>query len=82
MCPSLELMNLTITAYSICQGIVPSIVGDLADMIGRRPVYLLVFLTYLSANTGLALQDSYPALLVLRMFQSTGSSGKLSVMVV
>ena len=75
---SLELMNLTITAYLICQGIVPSIFGDLADMVGRRPVYLLVFLIYFSANIGLALQNSYPALLVLRMLQSTGSSGELS----
>ena len=78
---SLELMNLTITAYLICQGIVPSIFGDLADMVGRRPVYLLVFLIYLSANVGLALQNSYPALLVLRMLQSTGSSGEFSAII-
>ena len=75
---SLELTNLTITAYLICQGIVPSIFGDLADMLGRRPVYLLVLLIYFAANIGLALQNSYPALLVLRMLQSTGSSGELS----
>lgn len=73
---SLELMNLTITAYLICQCIVPSVFGDLADMVGRRPVYLLVLLLYFAANLGLTFQHSYPALLVLRMVQSTGASGK------
>jgi hypothetical protein len=73
---SLELMNLTITAYLICQCIVPSIFGDLADMVGRRPVYLLVLLLYFTANLGLTFQHSYAALLVLRMVQSTGASGK------
>lgn len=75
---SLELMNLTITAYLICQGIVPSILGDLADTLGRRPVYIMVFLIYFAANIGLAIQDTYPALLVLRILQSSGSSGKIS----
>ncbi|KAI9804036.1 MAG: hypothetical protein M1833_000317 [Piccolia ochrophora] len=76
---SLELMNLTITSYMICQGIIPSILGDLADTSGRRPVYLLAFIVYLAANIGLAIQDSYPALLVLRMLQSTGSAGTIAV---
>ncbi|KAI4106016.1 MAG: hypothetical protein L6R37_002379 [Teloschistes peruensis] len=40
---SLELVNLTITAYLVCQGIVPSIVGDIADTAGRRPVYIAAF---------------------------------------
>ncbi|KAL9632536.1 MAG: hypothetical protein Q9204_003749, partial [Flavoplaca sp. TL-2023a] len=40
---SLELINLTITAYLLCQGIVPSLIGDTADMIGRRPVYIAAF---------------------------------------
>ena len=74
---SLELMNLTITAYLICQGIVPSMLGDLADMLGRRPVYIMVFLVFFAANVGLALQNTYPALLVLRILQSSGSSGKI-----
>ncbi|KAL8833152.1 MAG: hypothetical protein Q9170_004454 [Blastenia crenularia] len=38
---SIELINLTITAYLICQGIVPSIVGDAADTMGRRPQWKL-----------------------------------------
>ena len=73
---SLELMNLTITAYLICQGLVPFMVGDLADHLGRRPIYLAIFIIYLAANIGLALQKSYPALLILRILQSSGSSGQ------
>ncbi len=72
---SLELINLTITAYLVCQGIVPFVVGDAADTIGRRPVYVAAFVLYLAANIGLALQDSYPALLILRILQSSGASG-------
>jgi len=75
---SLELMNLTITSYMIVSGITPAIIGNTADMVGRRPVYILTFAVYFAANIGLALQRSYPALFVLRMLQSAGSSGKIS----
>ena len=78
---SLELMNLTITAYLICQGIVPSMLGDLADMLGRRPVYVMIFLVYFAANIGLATQRTYPALLILRILQSSGSSGKTGLLI-
>ena len=74
---SLELMNLTITAYLVCQGLVPFMVGDLADHLGRRPIYLAIFVIYLAANLGLALQKSYSALLILRILQSSGSSGRM-----
>ena len=73
---TITLVNLTVTSYMIVSGITPAIVGDLADMTGRRPIYLATFLIYFAANVGLALQRSYPALLVLRMLQSAGGSGK------
>jgi hypothetical protein len=72
---SIEAINLSITTYMIVSGITPSILGDAADQIGRRPVYIFAFVVYFAANIGLALQNSYPALLVLRMVQSVGSSG-------
>jgi MFS family permease len=72
---SLQLMNLTITMFIVVQGIIPAVLGDVADQIGRRPVYLLALVVYFGACLGLALQRSYPALLVLRMVQSAGSSG-------
>ena len=72
---SVEAINLTITSYMAISGLVPSILGSIADLFGRRPVYILSFMIYFAANMGLALQHSFPALLVLRMMQSAGSSG-------
>ncbi|KAI0421771.1 major facilitator superfamily transporter [Xylaria grammica] len=73
------LVNLAITTYMIVSGIVPAILGSAADKVGRRPVYVLALSIYFVANVGLALQDSYPALLVLRMVQSAGISGTISL---
>ena len=50
-----------------------------SDNAGRRPAYMLCFLLYLAANLGLALQNSYAALLVLRCLQSAGSSGTIAL---
>lgn len=72
---TVTMINLTITSYMAISGITPAVVGDLADTIGRRPIYLATFLIYFAANIGLAVQRSYPALLVLRMLQSAGGSG-------
>lgn len=68
-------INLTITTYMILQGLAPTIVGTFGDTTGRRPAYLIAFSIYFAANIGLATQKSYAALLVLRCFQSAGSSG-------
>ncbi|KAH6723225.1 major facilitator superfamily domain-containing protein [Leptodontidium sp. MPI-SDFR-AT-0119] len=76
---STTLINLTLTSYMIFQGLAPTIFGDLADMAGRRPAYILAFIIYLGANIGLALQDSYAALFILRCLQSTGSSGAIAL---
>ncbi|KAJ3508638.1 hypothetical protein NM208_g15793 [Fusarium decemcellulare] len=74
---SVSLINITLTSYMIFQGLSPTIFGDLGDMAGRRPAYILAFLIYICANIGLALQRDYVALLVLRCLQSAGSSGTL-----
>lgn len=76
---SSELINLTLTSYMIFQGLSPTIFGDLADMAGRKPAYLVCFVIYLAANIGLALQNSYVALFLLRCLQSTGSSGTIAL---
>lgn len=70
-----ELINLTLTSYMVFQGLAPTIYGDLADMTGRRAVYIVGFVIFIAANVGLALQNSYAALFLLRCLQSTGSSG-------
>lgn len=69
------LVNLAITTYMIVSGVVPALLGNAADKIGRRPVYLLALAVYFAANLGLALQSTYAGMLVLRMLQSAGSSG-------
>lgn len=76
---STTLVTLTLTSYMIFQGLAPTIFGDLADMAGRRPAYIIAFVIYLGANVGLALQNSYAALFVLRCLQSTGSSGAIAL---
>lgn len=55
--------------------IVPAIIGDLADRVGRRPIYVIVLAVYFCANIGLAMQDSFVVLLLLRMLQSAGVFG-------
>jgi MFS family permease len=72
---SLNKIDLTITSYMVVSGVIPTLVGGMADKFGRRPVYLAILTIYIVANVGLAFQRSYPALLVLRMVQSAGSSG-------
>lgn len=76
---SSALINLTLTSFMIFQGLAPTVVGDLADMTGRRPAYIIAFIVYIAANIGLALQNSYAALLILRCLQSTGSSGAIAL---
>ncbi|PMD35863.1 MFS general substrate transporter [Hyaloscypha variabilis F] len=76
---SATLINLTLTSYMIFQGLAPTVFGDLADMAGRRPAYIIAFTIYLGANIGLALQSSYAALFILRCMQSTGSSGAIAL---
>ncbi|KAK4244886.1 major facilitator superfamily domain-containing protein [Corynascus novoguineensis] len=76
---SVNLINLTLTTYMVFQAISPTIVGDFGDMAGRRPAFVISFAIYIFANLGLALQNHYAALLVLRMLQSAGSSGTLSL---
>ena len=41
------LINLTLTSYMIFQGLAPTIFGDLGDMTGRRPAYILGFIIYI-----------------------------------
>lgn len=70
------LLNLTMTSYLVMAAVAPAFMGDLADQAGRRPIYILMFSLLIGANIGIAVQNSFPALLVLRMVQAAGASGK------
>ncbi len=61
------------------QGIAPMIVANISDENGRRPAYLVCFVSYMAANLGLALQKSFAALIGLRLLQSAGSSGTIAL---
>ncbi|KAM7197490.1 MFS general substrate transporter [Naviculisporaceae sp. PSN 640] len=77
---SLQSVQLTITSSLVVAGLVPAFTGDMADNLGRRPVYLVMFSLMICANLGIALlpnMNGYIGLLVLRMLQSAGSSGML-----
>ena len=54
-------------------------IAGFSDKAGRRPAYLICFIIYIIANLALALQNSYIALLLLRMLQSAGSSGTIAL---
>ena len=71
-------VNLTVTSYLAISGITPAFVGDAADILGRRPLYIVTLSIYVLANMGIALQGSFVALLLLRMLQSAGISGESS----
>ncbi|KAJ5666223.1 uncharacterized protein N7477_008671 [Penicillium maclennaniae] len=74
-----SLINLTLTSYMIFQGLSPMFIGDFADKAGRRPAYVVCFTIYIAANIGLALQNNYAALFVLRCLQSAGSSTTIAL---
>lgn len=67
-------MNILVTAFSLVQGITPALMSTLSDFQGRRIGWMVALLLYTGANIGLALQNSYAALIVLRCLQSAGSS--------
>lgn len=76
---SSSLINVSLTTYMIVQGLTPTLMGNFADTTGRRPAYLIGFTIYIGACIGLALQTSYPALLILRCLQASGSSSSMTL---
>nr|POE99461.1 itaconate transport protein [Quercus suber] len=61
------------------QGIAPAFVGGFSDSSGRRITYFICFIIYVGANIGLALQNDYAALMVLRCMQAAGGSGTVAL---
>ncbi|TVY87505.1 Itaconate transport protein [Lachnellula willkommii] len=71
-----SVINVTVTTYL---GLAPTFIAGFSDGAGRRPAYFVCFVVYIAANIGLGAQNSYAALLVLRMVQSAGSSGTVAL---
>lgn len=60
--------------------VAPTLVGDTADVLGRRPVYVIALSLYVGANIAIVLSNTYPALLGLRVLQALAISGMLSLL--
>ncbi|KAL4808393.1 major facilitator superfamily domain-containing protein [Aspergillus unguis] len=73
------LLNLSITTYMLLQGVAPVLVGPFSDKYGRRAGYILCLVIHILSNICLAIQNSYPALMVLRGLQALGASGLVSL---
>ncbi|KAG0649893.1 Itaconate transport [Hyphodiscus hymeniophilus] len=72
-------VSITVTLFLVIQGIAPACFAEIADKSGRRPVYIMCYIIFNAANIGLALQNSYTALLILRMLQAAGSSATVAL---
>ena len=55
------------------------VVAGFSDNAGRRPAYIACFALFMGANTVLTFQSNYVALLILRCFQSAGSSAMVAL---
>lgn len=76
---SIQNVNLTVTSYLLVAGVAPAVTATLADKIGRRPAFLASFIVFLAANIGLASQNSFAALFMLRMLQASGVAGTFAI---
>ncbi|KAK8136422.1 hypothetical protein PG984_004362 [Apiospora sp. TS-2023a] len=76
---SVDKINLTITSYMAIATIAPTLIGDAADVLGRRPVYVVVLSIYFASNIAIALSKTYSTLLGLRVLQALAISGTFSV---
>ena len=75
---SINDINLTVTTYMSVATIAPILVGDAADILGRRLIYVITLSIYFAANLAIALSKSYSALLALRVLQALAISGMCS----
>lgn len=78
---SVDKINLTVTSYMVVATVAPTLVGDAADVLGRRPVYVIALSLYIGANIAIALSNTYSALLGLRVLQALAISGMLSLLI-
>ena len=74
---SIDKINLTITSYMAMATVAPTLVGDAADVLGRRPVYMIALVLYIGANIAMVMSNTYSALVGLRILQALAISGTL-----
>ena len=74
-----ELVNITVVVYFVFQGLSPTIMGGLADSLGRRPIILLAVLIYFGSCIGLACSQTYAQIIILRCLQAAGISPVIAI---
>lgn len=74
---SVDKVNLTITSYLAVATIALSLVGDVADILCRRPAYIATLTLYAVVNIAITLIKSYLALLDLREMQAFAILGMI-----
>jgi MFS family permease len=76
---SIDRVNWTVTSYMAIATIAPTLVGDAADTLGRRPAYLFILSLYIASNVAIAAIHSYSSLLGLRIMQALAISGQSGI---
>jgi len=74
-----EQINITIVVYSIFQGFSPALFSTFADRFGRRMITMICLIIYTFANVGLAINNSFVGLLLLRCLQAFGIASTISI---
>ncbi|AQZ15783.1 AQR1 (YNL065W) and QDR1 (YIL120W) [Zygosaccharomyces parabailii] len=74
-----EQVNITVVVYFIFQGLSPTLMGNLADSLGRRPIILVSVIVYFAACVGIAGCHTYGQLIALRCLQAAGISPVIAI---
>lgn len=74
-----SVMNLSLVAYLVFQGVVPTVSSNLADNYGRRPVTLACLLVFFAACIGLSQCNAFWLLAVLRCIQAAGIAPTIAI---
>ena len=76
---SSSIMNISVVAYLIFQGIAPTISSNLADTFGRRPVILASIIVFCASCVAISQTNVYWLLAVLRCIQAAGIAAVISI---
>ncbi|KAK6460076.1 major facilitator superfamily domain-containing protein [Scheffersomyces coipomensis] len=73
------IMNLSVVAYLLFQGIAPTLSSNLADSFGKRPLIIASILIYVASCIALSQTNVYWLLAVLRCIQAAGIAPVIAI---
>ncbi|KAI9292031.1 MFS general substrate transporter [Neoconidiobolus thromboides FSU 785] len=74
-----ELVDITVSSFLFIMGIAPLMWGGLADMYGRKGVYIASTAIFIASSVGCALAPNINFLIVMRALQGLGSSSTVVI---